>query len=241
LAYTISTTETKNLREKSAQEVLSSNLSASDSNWRRLMNRTFLFALLLAVLSAVNSSQAAVFERDWKTPGDGLLTYDDVNQREWLDLSASRLDQFSEPRIENAISQIATGGLFEGFTWAKRDDVRALAESAGVDTSTSDIAINQAPTTTLIELLSPTSQSPFGLRAIALIDEPQMRYPLLPAYDGAALLVNFNGFAGMFLILNDDELRLANGLMLYRTVPEPSPRAIMLMGALLIVGGRSWG
>ena len=41
---------------------------------------------VLASLLAANLCSAAVFERDWKTPGDGLLTYDDVNRREWLDL-----------------------------------------------------------------------------------------------------------------------------------------------------------
>ena len=42
----------------------------------------FLYAIVLVAPSA----RGAVFERDWKTPGDGLLTYDDVNRRVWLDL-----------------------------------------------------------------------------------------------------------------------------------------------------------
>lgn len=37
---------------------------------------------------------AAVIERDWQTPGDGLLTYDNVSQPEWLDLSQTLLSQF---------------------------------------------------------------------------------------------------------------------------------------------------
>ena len=42
-------------------------------------------------LFAINNSSAEVFERDWKTPGDGLLTYDDVNRQEWLDLTETQL------------------------------------------------------------------------------------------------------------------------------------------------------
>ena len=39
-------------------------------------------------------AQAAAIERDWKTPGDGLLTYDDVSKRGWLDLTETQLFKF---------------------------------------------------------------------------------------------------------------------------------------------------
>lgn len=51
----------------------------------------FVLALLAATICLATSIDAAVISRDWKTPGDGLLTYDDVNQRVWLDLTESRL------------------------------------------------------------------------------------------------------------------------------------------------------
>jgi hypothetical protein len=51
------------------------------------MNRLRIIWLALVVLLWARVSGAAVIQHDWKTPGDGLLTYDDVNQREWLDLS----------------------------------------------------------------------------------------------------------------------------------------------------------
>jgi len=41
--------------------------------------------VLLALCSSLASG--AVISRDWKTPGDGLLTYDTVSGREWLDLT----------------------------------------------------------------------------------------------------------------------------------------------------------
>jgi hypothetical protein len=195
--------------------------------------------ILLLGLSG-NIARAAVVERDWKTPGDGLLTYDDVNRREWLDLSVSRLDQFPQPRLVNAIAEVTPGGLFEGFTWAKRDDVRAFAESAGIDTSTSDIGVNQFAVTSLIGLLGPTSEGTSGLRSIGLINELQIQYPSLPN-DGAAFLINYGGFAGVFFNLPDDLLRpISNGLMLYRVVPEPSvAMQLAVVLAFLVWHGRT--
>lgn len=86
----------------------------------------FMLFLTFSLLMPIGVASAGVFERDWKAPGDGLLTYDDVNQREWLDVTVSSLNQFPEPRLDNAVAEIATGGRFAGFTWAKRRDVIAL-------------------------------------------------------------------------------------------------------------------
>lgn len=196
------------------------------------MNRMLIGSSAFILFLVVQPAAAAVFSRDWKTPGDGLLTYDDVNQREWLDLSQSRLSQFPVARLQNAISQLAPGGLFEGFTWASQQDVRDLAASSGVDVTTSSIAVNQAPVTNLIGLLSPTLQSSGVLRSIGLTIDPQTN-PSLPPYTGAALLLNFNpstggGYAEFRSLLPDDLLTpTSNGLMLFRAVPEPSTSIIV--------------
>lgn len=204
------------------------------------MKRIIAVSLIVLMASSARSARAAVFGRDWQTTGDGLLTYDDVNRREWLDLSVSRLDQFPEPRLENAIAQIAPGGIFEEFAWAKREDVRSFAESAGIDTSTSDITVNDVTTREVIGLLGPTSQSTHGLRSIGLIDELQTRYPNLPPYDGAAFLINYGGFAGVFLSLPDDLLTPnSNGLMLYRVVPEPSLAVQLFIAVFLLLWRRN--
>ncbi len=39
--------------------------------------------IIFITLLATFPLHAAVIEHDFLTPGDGLLTYDDVNQREW--------------------------------------------------------------------------------------------------------------------------------------------------------------
>ncbi len=154
-------------------------------------------------------------------------------------------DQFPQPRLENAIAEIAPGGMFEGFTWAKEQDVRAFAESAGIHTSVSDITINQVPITGLIQLLEPTLQSSGVLRSIGLIDEIQTSHPSLPPFDGAGFLLNFNpttggGYAGLFFHLSDDLLRpSSNGLMLYRVVPEPATAVLLLASTFLLLSSRN--
>jgi len=189
------------------------------------MKRVLSTSLAMALLFLMTPARAAVFERDWKTPGDGLLTYDDVNQREWLDFSVSRLDQFPEPRVGNAIAQISPGGIFDGFTWATRQDVIQFAQSAGVDTTTTNFAINQSATSHLITLLGVSFQNANTMRSIGFIDEIDGTRQF-----GADFYIAFNSItgqgsqAGLLVSASDDFLHLAPqaGLMLYRIVPEPS-------------------
>ena len=209
------------------------------------MNRILLFSSAAWLITSTAPVTAAVFERDWKTPGDGLLTFDDVNQREWLDLSVSRLDQFPEPRLENAIAELTPGGLFEGFTWAKRDDVIAFAQSAAIDTSTSNIAINQIPITEFINLLGSTAERDESfirrLESVGFIDEAQISGLFPPRQVGALFRINFNpatgdGYAGLFIGASDDSFDDdSTGLMLYRVVPEPSSTSLAIIGMIIFI------
>jgi hypothetical protein len=189
------------------------------------VKRIVFYSLAALLIVSIHSAAAAVFERDWHTPGDGLLTYDDVHRREWLDLSVSRMDQFPEPWLENAVAQIAPGELFDGFQWAKRDDVISFAESAGIDTTTLNpfITNNEIAVTGLIELLSVTYQSSQLTRSIGFIDEYEFGQQ-----SGAIFKLNANPITGEVALAGlsiggDDLLGLgSSGLMLYRVVPEPT-------------------
>jgi hypothetical protein len=203
------------------------------------MNRLLRGCFVTTLFLCCAGSQAAVFERDWLSPGDGLLTYDDVHRREWLDLSQSRLDQFPEPRLENALAQLAPGGMFDGFTFAKRKDVVNLALSAGIDTTTlNPFGNNNAGAVTdLTNLLGVTYQfSPprIGFRSIGFIDGNQF------GRESAAIFqLNANPNTGdatlAGLYVGDDDLVSlgSTGSMLYRIVPEPS--AILMMLPLINV------
>jgi len=221
------------------------------------MNRILvcLSAMLLISLSFVASAGAAVFERDWKTPGDGLLTFDDVNLREWLDVSESLLIQFPgttlEDRYQSALAELAPNGRFEGFTVARSGDVIALAESAGIDTTSLDFNINQAPTSQLIDVLSPTftSDDLSFVVAVGFLDE-LVSSPPFPThfrdYRFAAEFVvatrqpPFAGNAGLNVTFGSDSIsRTTTGVMLYRVVPEPVALALAIvctMHLLLILG-----
>lgn len=209
------------------------------------MTRCFLLSVVSALVLDNGTATAAVISRDWKTPGDGLLTYDDVNRREWLHLSVSRLDQFPAPRLENAIAEFSPGGLFDGFTWAKGDDVRALAQSAGIDTSTLNRVINQVPTSQLIDLLGRTAERDesfiYRIESVGFIDQVQTSGPFAPRQIGAVFRVNFipnraGGYAGLLLSDSSDSLDDdSTGLMLYRVVPEPTSSSLALVELLVFV------
>lgn len=89
--------------------------------------RLLIFALATLSLDLTPSLNAAVMERDFLATGDGLLTYDDVNQREWLDLSET--EDMTPEELSVALSE---NGLLRGFRVATLGDVEGLAESAGV-------------------------------------------------------------------------------------------------------------
>lgn len=87
--------------------------------------RTLSFAFLIALLGTM-TLQAAVFERNFLEPGDGLLTYDDVNQREWLDLMET-----ADLNAASIIESMSEGGYLHGFHFAFQEDVAGLDASAG--------------------------------------------------------------------------------------------------------------
>jgi len=91
------------------------------------MHRAIL-SIVVATFSLPLQLEGAVFERDFIVPGDGLLTYDNVNHREWLDLTETvGVD------LATVLEWMAPGGKLEGFSFALLEDVEALAFSAGVD------------------------------------------------------------------------------------------------------------
>lgn len=83
-----------------------------------------MIRLLLASLLLASPAGAAVFSRDLFEPGDGLLTYDDVNQREWLDFSVT--SGLSLPDLE---AMTASSGVLKGFVGATREDIEDLRTS----------------------------------------------------------------------------------------------------------------
>lgn len=194
----------------------------------------FVLGLLLAFPRTVT---AAVFERDWKAPGDGLLTYDDVNQREWLDLSQSKLTRFPgatyPERFQSVVSELGPGGTLDGFSVAKSDDLRFLAQSAGIDLSNVDFLANEQPTRNLIDLVGVTASGINGQYSLGFVDELAA-----PPRDNLRVIGHLrvnpadgsSGSVGLRFYDSVEPFQAPGlGVWLYRsTVPEPSSLAIVI-------------
>lgn len=203
-------------------------------------------ALIIAVALLASASHAAVIERDWLAPGDGLLTYDNVNQREWLDVPESLLSQFAPDQslvvaLDIALMELEPGGRFEDFTWATQADVFALAESAGIDTSTDDFATNEQTTRELIDFLGPTlvlspndplrSIATYGVVQATEGESESAPYIIITRTPSAlaAGIGSFNSFIGV------DSPSTFTGLFLYRQVPEPSSYLLVVLSVIVLV------
>jgi len=209
------------------------------------MSQTSLYCLPVVWFTFFCSAQGGVIERDWKIAGDGLLTYDDVNQREWLDLSETILDQFPgatlEDRYQSVVAETNAGGMFEGFAAAEANDVFALAESAGIDTSSFDYETNQAATRSLMNLLGPTLVfSPDIMLSFGYLEAFSTLPPNRGMREAVIIFLDtptpFNSGTARFLIGGDDSMSLSTlGVMLYRNaVPEPASWMLLAIGAAAV-------
>ena len=206
--------------------------------------RATLVVTTLLIVAPV--THAAVFERDWKTPGDGLLTYDDVNQREWLDVPFT-IEMFPvelrdpEPRYQSVANELGLGAVFTGFAIGNSSDLIALAQSAGIDTTTHERATNLADTAALIGLLGATYMSTSGesFYTRGLLNE-------LEPMCGCRMYGNFGAGAsgaGMSLFSaaqnSDDIPSRSTGVWLYReAVPEPATAILCTEISLLFLSRR---
>lgn len=191
---------------------------------------------LLAIALLCDAAIGGVISRDWKSPGDGLLTYDDVNRREWLDLSQTILSsQFPglvssphftrENRYQYVTSQTGAGGLFAGFLAANRADVELLALSAGINTALLGPA-NLVPAETLAQHIGITYEANNGFRvSVGLLDEPLQNQSGTLIRPGVELYVAASQ-AGIAVSPGHFQYPASPGVMLYRAVPEPSTIAL---------------
>ena len=214
----------------------------------RFPTRLSLAILCAAAISVAAPAPAGVIERDFiPGSGDGLLTYDDVNQREWLDVTVFAGEWGSRDEwnrvwttpgydFTQLFPELAPGGIYEDFTLATGDDAIALAESGGIDTTTHDFETNDAAVANMIDLLGvthSTSQDPITLKCAGVTEDFQIRQgfgqyrvfagfthkqPTFPGGGMAVLTV------GIFPSTGD-----AVGLMLYRNV-IPEPASVFMLG-----------
>jgi hypothetical protein len=186
------------------------------------------------------TSSAAVISRDWKTPDDGLLTFDTVNKREWLDLSQSILSSefpgddpsphfTRELRYQYVASQTGPGGLFEGFTVGTAGDVIALAHSASIDTSTLNPTTNGAAAAQLLSLVGPTYEGAADFMAgLGLLDEPLVGD--LTLIRPCVIIHSATFQAGVTFGRAHFQVPDPPGVMMYRAIPEPTGIVLIAVG-----------
>ena len=114
-----------------------------------------LIALLLGLILS-QASHAVLMSQ-----GDGSLTLDTATGMHWLDMDHSTNLSYNEMRIE-----MLSGGLFEGFRYATREEVQALFLNGGVVDINAGSAGNVQPALDLMALLGVTSSSSRGINEI---------------------------------------------------------------------------
>ena len=197
--------------------------------------RSLVLAALLGSLLA-SSGTAAVFERDWLALGDGLLTYDDVNQREWLDLTETQIEQFPGDslyeQIDSIVAETQPGGLFEGFVLATDSDVRELSESGGIDTSTLEFGTNSAASVLFIGLLGDTTDPSLNTsnqhsRGFVSSIQPELISVRITHSVSGRNPEQFAGYSPFQYTPSNPERGAHDAVWLYRQVPEPSSALVV--------------
>lgn len=213
------------------------------------MNAFSRFALLLVMVST-SSGPAAIISRDWKTPGDGLLTYDTVNKREWLEFSLTRLSEYSgatlESRFQQVVLKTAPGGEFEGFEVASLDGIRSFLLSAGLPLNADRTQINQQlylPTKQFLTLLDTAvmngvtlGYSTFGYLNQVNVGRPRGRQTAGVFYRDES---SIPARGGVQLPYSDDsDVLYARNTHVYlvRAVPEPRNLSTSVISFVLLLG-----
>ena len=181
---------------------------------------------------------ADVFERDLVPgSGDGLLTFDDVNQREWLDLPETFVFDFPGGYL-GVLNELAPGGIYEGFQTASRADVIALAESAGIDTTTLDPETNLAATENLIALLEMPSIAAAGFTNEISPEDGDLFVSVFYGSSRTPVAGLFFGTRSSSPGFIGDAISRVTGVMLYREIPEPNAVFLCLTGMLVLAARR---
>lgn len=202
------------------------------------------FAFVLSILTSMASAE--LLERDWLTPGDGLLTLDTRTNLEWLDVPVSLLIQYGSTTLEAvpiALQELSAGGMFEDFTHAKRTDVEGLIDSAKVDLSSGSTAkATSMQLAALIDLLGATRGDRLLIGALdELDDDPNPSRTAYIAANMSTISVGSppeNKANVSYSTGNDFYVPENAGLFLYRNVVPELDTVLIVLLPLCTLAGR---
>ena len=104
-------------------------------------------------------------ERDWLTPGDGLLTFDASSGLEWLDLTVT---------VGNSILDTEAVSFFGEFRWASIFQIDRLLLAAGLPSDERDTTDpgEIATIVALLNFLGTTRITPTSISSLGVVIEP---------------------------------------------------------------------
>jgi hypothetical protein len=192
-----------------------------------------VIAILFLGLFLAQASHAAFVARDAAGWGEGSLTLDTDTGLQWLDVNLSVSFSYNEMRAE-----MLSGGQYEGFRYATRDEVASLFVNAGVQHINAVSTDNNQAAAQLMEFLGFTSSRRgnnelFGITgteqsggvSAGVIDH--LFENGLSAYDiGVADLIYGKGYKAATV-----------GSWLVTTAEVPVPPALLLFSSALLLSG----
>lgn len=95
-----------------------------------MMPRPIHLLAVAAILAfGANHLSAAIIQADFASPGDNLLVHDTGTGLDWLRITATTNISYNTL----VSTQLATGGIYEGFAHASQSQINTLFTNAGID------------------------------------------------------------------------------------------------------------
>ncbi len=189
--------------------------------------------MFVTCLCLAGTANATLMSADWKVAGDGLLTRDDVNGLEWLDLTESTNRSYN-----SVIGEFGAGGDFAGFRYADVTELTLLFSQAGFAASalnTGNLSGNKTIAQALVNLLGVTGTSNAGTRFTSkgLVVNPAFTNPALSgAFVDYSTQFNTGAIStGNGGTENDSSTTFGSWLVRSSaTVPEPTTFVLLGLG-----------
>ena len=205
------------------------------------MNKSRLLGAVCACLAVFSfSANAALLSVDLNTFGDGLITRDDSTGLDWLDLTET-----NNTSRDYVLTQLGSGGLFDGWRYATSTEVVALwADNFGIDlglgaspsSPTVDPGVQMAASF-LGNIINETYPGFYDYGTTGVTSTVSTNY--YPQYDLLGAYHQIGSPSTSYLTRTNSSLATSSsqgdaGHYLVQTSPVPVPAAVWLFGSGLL-------
>ena len=212
---------------------------------KRMFKSIKTLSMATLVLGLTTNVNAELIEIDWQNAGDNLITSDTVTGFNWLDLTETNSMSYND-----VLSQLGSGGAFDGFRVATSDEVVALFSEIGTDLSNG--AVTFAPGTldaaivyasdllgNIINELGPSY--PYGMLGLVADGSTSSNHYRMGSYYYAANSANYYEPAGGGGLVTNTDSNSYTGTYLVddsgvSAVPVPAAAWLFGSGLLGLIG-----